>query len=150
MAKTTIVIVIAAILILAGVGGYLLFRASDQPSASSANSLDQESQRDGYLASTSSPSGIEQQPVAQQPAEATTHIILIKNFTFNPAALNIKRGDIVKWTNQDSMPHNIISDILKSGILNNGQLFEFKFSNSGTFDYICGLHPSMKGRIIVE
>jgi plastocyanin len=26
----------------------------------------------------------------------------------------------------------------------------YEFNIAGTFDYICGLHPSMKGQIILE
>lgn len=76
--------------------------------------------------------------------------ISIENFAFNPPVLNIKVGDAVAWVNRDSSIHTVDSDIFKSGNLNTGESFEFKFNTQGNFDYICGIHPSMKGKIIVE
>ncbi|MFQ5886404.1 MAG: plastocyanin/azurin family copper-binding protein, partial [Anaerolineae bacterium] len=34
--------------------------------------------------------------------------------------------------------------------LNKGDSWSYTFDVAGTFDYICGLHPSMKGQIIIE
>ena len=83
-------------------------------------------------------------------SDATNTIsITIKNFTFNPAELNIKKGDTVIWTNDDSAPHQISGSGLQSDILSKGQSFSFTFGDAGIFDYICSLHPSMKGKINV-
>ncbi len=80
----------------------------------------------------------------------TYNVITIRNFSFNPAQLNIKKGDIVTWTNQDSAPHRISGSGFQSNSLSNGQSFSFTFSVAGTFDYICSIHPSMKGKVIVQ
>lgn len=76
--------------------------------------------------------------------------ITIQNFLFNPAELSIKKGDTVTWTNQDSMAHKISGNGFQSDALNKGQSFSFTFNTAGTFDYICSIHPSMKGKIIVQ
>ncbi|MEW6329689.1 MAG: cupredoxin domain-containing protein [Candidatus Micrarchaeota archaeon] len=91
-------------------------------------------------------------PSTQPPApdNATTASVIIQNFAFNPPALTVGVGTTVKWTNQDSAPHTIKSGAFNSGNLNKGDSFEFKFNTKGTYDYLCGLHPSMKGKIIVE
>jgi len=31
-----------------------------------------------------------------------------------------------------------------------GDKFEFTFTEKGSFDYSCGLHPSMVGKVVVE
>ena len=76
--------------------------------------------------------------------------IIIKNFEFNPSEITIQQGTTLKWINEDSAPHNIKSDIINSDTFGLGGLFEFKFENTGIYDYICGIHPYMKGRVIVE
>lgn len=84
------------------------------------------------------------------PATNTNTInITIKNFAFTPAELNIKKGDTIVWTNDDSAPHQISGSGIQSEILSKGQSFSFTFGATGTFDYICSLHPSMKGKINV-
>jgi plastocyanin len=80
----------------------------------------------------------------------TTNSITISNFSFNPNALTVKVGTTVTWTNQDSVVHKIKSDNFNSPDLGQGDKFEFTFSNKGSFDYVCSIHPSMQGKIIVE
>jgi plastocyanin len=75
--------------------------------------------------------------------------VTVVNFSFIPAELNIKKGDTVVWTNNDSAPHQIIGSNFQSDVLSKGQSFSFTFGTTGTFDYICKLHPSMKGKINV-
>lgn len=72
------------------------------------------------------------------------------NFSFSPANLEIKQGETVTWTNQDSAPHQISGNGFKSDVLNKGQSFNFTFNTVGTYDYICSVHPYMKGKIIVR
>jgi len=76
--------------------------------------------------------------------------ISIKGFAFSSTELTIKKGDTVTWTNEDSAVHNVVGGILHSEDLANGQSFSFTFTETGTYDYICTHHPSMKGKIIVN
>ncbi len=85
----------------------------------------------------------------EQPAQKTD-VVIIKNFTFNPEVLRIKQGSQVTWENQDSVVHTIKSNTFNSGDLGNGDKFSFSFASKGDFDYNCGIHPAMKGKIIVE
>ena len=79
--------------------------------------------------------------------------IKIKNFAFSPKELRIKAGDEVLWTNQDSASHTVTSESgseLDSGTLSLNEEYSYNFSTAGSYDYYCALHPSMKGKIIVE
>lgn len=76
--------------------------------------------------------------------------IIIQNFAFTPATLSVKKGATVTWTNKDSAPHQIKSTAFNSSIMSNGQSFSFTFNEAGTFAYICSIHPSMAGKIVVE
>jgi len=93
-------------------------------------------------------------PPAPNPASvpASSVEVLIKNFAFNPSALNISAGQKVIWTNNDSAPHQIKADnnSFSSGVLSNGDTYEFTFSTPGTYSYHCTIHPSMTAQIIVK
>lgn len=85
-----------------------------------------------------------------QQVEVSQNSVSIKDFAFNPSVLNVKQGETVTWTNEDSATHRIKSDKFNSQDLNQGDKFEFTFKDKGTFDYTCGIHPSMKGEIVVK
>ena len=84
----------------------------------------------------------------QDPVNGNT--VMIKNFTFSPSVLMVKKGTTVTWINQDTASHNIKSDTFNSTELNQGDQFQFTFNTAGTFNYSCGIHPSMTGQIIVQ
>ncbi len=76
--------------------------------------------------------------------------VVIQNFSFSPAVLTIKKGTNVTWVNNDPMPHQIKADNFNSDLLSTGQTYSFIFNEVGTFNYICSVHPTMTGTIIVE
>jgi plastocyanin len=86
------------------------------------------------------------QPVT---AENTTNIT-IQNFAFNPVVLTVTKGTTVTWTNNDSVTHQIKSETFNSDRLGNGESFSFTFNQTGNFDYVCAIHSTMKGKIIVN
>jgi len=76
--------------------------------------------------------------------------IYILNFAFDPQTLTVKAGAKVIWNNNDSAPHTVKSTLFESPPLSSGQTFEYTFNQAGAYDYVCGIHPSMNGRIIVQ
>ena len=86
---------------------------------------------------------------AQQTGDAQ---VTIDNFTFSPGALTVKTGSTVTWTNRDDIPHSIVCPALglKSHVLDSDQSFSNPFNQAGSFDYFCGIHPHMKGKILVS
>lgn len=128
------ILVVIIIVILVSVGGIYL--------------LQQKKNGQNYQPNTNNP---QTQSINSLPNDNLSNLdIIIKNFLFSPAELTIKAGDTVVWTNQDSMAHVIAGSGFQSDTLNKGQSFSFTFNNVGTFDYICSIHPSMKGKIIVQ
>jgi len=78
--------------------------------------------------------------------------ISIKDFSFTPASLSIRPGDSVTWTNADGAAHSIKSadQIFDSpDQIDPTMSFSFTFATPGTYTYICGVHPSMKGTVEV-
>jgi len=76
----------------------------------------------------------------------------ISGFAFVPQTLRVATGTKVTWTNNDSVNHTITSNdnLFESGTISKGATFSFTFTQSGTFEYHCKIHPSMTGKIIVE
>jgi amicyanin len=84
-------------------------------------------------------------------AEAPNEI-KIDNFTFGPPELTIAAGMTVTWVNHDDIPHSVVdkNKAFRSKALDTNNSFSFTFANAGTYDYFCGLHPHMTGKIIVK
>ena len=82
----------------------------------------------------------------------TTVEVMIEDFKFAPKEIRIAVGDTIKWTNLDSTKHTVTenNDKFDSGTFNKGESFSMTFDEVGTFDYICTIHPYMKGTVIVE
>ena len=76
--------------------------------------------------------------------------IEIKNFAFVPDTISITKGTTVTWTQKDSSAHTIKGTGFESGQLSQGKTFSHTFNDTGTFNYICSLHPSMSGSVIVK
>jgi len=81
---------------------------------------------------------------------ADTAAVSIKDFAFNPETLTVKAGTTVIWTNNDSAAHDIKIADITSPMMATGETFEYKFDSPGTYEYSCGVHPSMKGTVIVQ
>lgn len=77
--------------------------------------------------------------------------VTIQNFAFMPAALTVKSGTTVVWTNRDGEPHTVtdVDQHFKSPALDTDDSFRHRFDEPGTFTYVCMLHPHMTGTITV-
>lgn len=85
------------------------------------------------------------------PARAADVAVKIGNFTFNPPQVTVKAGTTVTWTNEDDIPHTVVSPPgIRSKPLDTEDKFSFTFTTPGTYKYFCSLHPHMTGTIVVE
>ena len=77
--------------------------------------------------------------------------VSIDNFAFTPATLTVHRGDTVTWTNHDEEPHTVAAGdgSFRSPGMDSNATFSFTFTNPGSYDYICSIHPSMHGTVVV-
>ena len=75
----------------------------------------------------------------------------IANFAFMPAALTVKAGETVTFENRDSTVHSIVGvgGFFRSKPLDTDDKFSFTFDKPGEYSYFCGLHPYMKGKVVV-
>jgi plastocyanin len=85
------------------------------------------------------------------PSKTKQHQIVISGFEFVPKELTVSQGDRITWINKDIVPHNIAIDSDQDALspdLASGEKFSFIVEDS--LSYICGLHPSMQGKLIVK
>ncbi len=88
---------------------------------------------------------------ATSPVRAEDAAVKIANFTFSPPQLTVKSGTTVTWTNEDDIPHTVVSPPnIRSKPLDTDDKFSFTFTTPGSYKYFCGLHPHMTGTIVVE
>ena len=75
--------------------------------------------------------------------------------SYNPNPIEIKVGDTMTWINSDSSPHTVTSSsndgsiTFDSDVLRRGEPFSFTFDKEGQYPYLCTLHPSMVGTVVV-
>ena len=87
---------------------------------------------------------------AQKPSGPGT--VGIAEFLFGPEKIAVKAGQTITWTNVDDSPHQVTvqgETTVRTPVLLKGQSTALKFDYAGSYGYICGLHPGMKGTIEV-
>lgn len=77
--------------------------------------------------------------------------VSIKDFAFDPSTITVPAGTTVIWTNLDTVPHTVTDTKGKfdSGIMGQGNVFNYTFTDPGTYSYYCTIHPYMKGQVVV-
>ena len=92
--------------------------------------------------------------VTIQPNSAT-----LGDKAYVPNPVDVKVGESVTWTNDDSQIHTATSgtvggedsgSVFDSGILSPKATFDFTFDTAGEYDFYCTLHPQMFGKVVVS
>ena len=86
------------------------------------------------------------------PALAATKAVQIKAGGFAPTRVEINSGDSIRWTNVDTVNHQVVSDrgLFASSILRPGQTYTRTFNQGGTYRYHDGLEPAERGAVVVK
>ncbi len=71
---------------------------------------------------------------------------------FVPERLEVAVGDTVSFTNEDLVPHTVTdkADGIESGELAPQASWKLVVRQKGEIDYVCRLHPTMRGALIVK
>ena len=74
-----------------------------------------------------------------------------------PTSVTVKAGGTVKWTNNESVPHDVTKEdgpgadfSSGKGNMMQGDTYKQTFKEAGTVNYVCTIHPNMKGTVEVE
>jgi plastocyanin len=89
--------------------------------------------------------------VALTEAASGATTVTIADFEFVSETLEVPAGTTVEWVNGDGFPHSIMAEdgSFQSPDIPPGQTFTFTFTEPGTYNYLCGIHPTMRGTIVV-
>lgn len=156
---------------LAGLGASLLLAACGSPAHPAAQSTvlspgagqslagTPGSTATGPLATASAMPGMSMSaPAAGSTSSAPAAVVggdtvAVKGFAFAPAALVVKAGTTVTWTNQDADAHTVTSQgtggPLQSAALATGQSYSYTFTTPGNYAYLCTIHPFMTATVTV-
>jgi len=75
----------------------------------------------------------------------------IATFSFMPGKISATVGKALSFLNSDDSPHQIsVANGPKTAVLLRGQKASMTFDKAGEYNYVCGLHPTMKGVIEVR
>jgi plastocyanin len=86
----------------------------------------------------------------------------LTNTAFSPNPVQVSVGSTVRWTNDDTQPHTVVSGVNAqpdgkfdsspnfNPLIAPGQTFEHKFTEAGQYPYYCALHPNMVGTVSVS
>jgi plastocyanin len=138
MNKALIAIIVVVVL---GVGGWVIYdhhKSNNNSNTGSSN-----------MSNTNSSTSNSSQ------SAASTGAITIKNMMFTPPQISIQKGGTVTWTNDDNTAHTVTDDLTNvggpsSGDIQPGSTYSFTFNKTGSFQYHCSIHPSMRGTIVVK
>lgn len=85
-------------------------------------------------------------------AAPTAHTVVIDGMRFIPQNLEVKAGDTVIWRNKDPFPHNATA--ARGGPVSpaiaSGASWKFVASKRGSYPYLCTLHRTMTGMLVVK
>jgi len=83
-------------------------------------------------------------------AKAEIVDVEIRDYKYIPESLTINVGQTVRWTNYDTVVHDVVGSGIESEYLKQGEIFTYTFEQEGTYEYICTIHPWMEGEVIAE
>lgn len=71
---------------------------------------------------------------------------------FDPAVIEVAKGEEVKWMNADQVAHTATADdgSFDTGFIDPGTSGTVRFDKAGRFTYRCLPHPLMKGTVVVK
>lgn len=85
-------------------------------------------------------------------------VIEMRDVKFIPAVVSVPNNGVVRWTNDDSLIHNVSSGVpggsdagaqFDSGKLDPGESFCVELSGDLEIPYYCKICPEMRGSVIV-
>lgn len=85
-------------------------------------------------------------------ASSNVHTVTIEAMRYLPDRLTVHAGETVVWVNQDLFPHTVteVNGRFDSHEIQPNASWRYVAKKPGAFDYVCTLHPSMKGALVVK
>lgn len=88
------------------------------------------------------------------PTRSAQPLIDVVDYAFSPGQLTVRVGTTVEFVNDGSDGHDVTGSgpggAWRSGPLAPSERYSRQFGLAGTYDYVCTIHPEMRGRIVVQ
>ena len=72
---------------------------------------------------------------------------------FQPETIRVRTGETITWVNKDAVQHDVVNveegEEPRSELFNEGQTYEWTPTEPGTYEYLCTIHPNMRGTVEV-
>jgi plastocyanin len=82
------------------------------------------------------------------------HVVGQKGKQFSAAAISMRRGEAIRFVNDDTVTHNVFSQSpaapFNLKLQRPGQSEDVRFENPGTAVVRCAIHPMMRLEVTVE
>ncbi len=89
-------------------------------------------------------------PPSPPSAVAGTTTVTLLDFRFDPPSVTVRAGDRVRFTNGGAALHTATqTGAWDTGFMQPGEAAEVLFATPGTFPYVCVIHPTMTGTVVV-
>jgi len=86
-------------------------------------------------------------------AGGSDNLVIIKDYKFIPQEITIKRGEVLRWENQEIRQYHSVwfeaQGEPEPDYFFPEESYEREFSETGSFPYRCGPHPEMTGTVHV-
>ncbi|MGW5151631.1 cupredoxin domain-containing protein [Rhodococcus koreensis] len=93
-------------------------------------------------------------PAEEAPEAPTGPVVQVANMAYAPSTITVRAGDTVTWNFDDrGVTHDVVGvgaakSVLRSRLMQTGT-FAYTFTEPGTYEYTCSLHPDMTGTVVV-
>jgi plastocyanin len=86
------------------------------------------------------------------PVAAADETVTIDDFAFEPGSVTVQVGDSVTWTNADTTAHTATDSdgSFDTESIGTGQSSTIQFQEAGRYRYVCSIHPTMTGSVVVQ
>jgi plastocyanin len=85
---------------------------------------------------------------------ATVKTVSLKDIDFSPSSVSIRRGSSVRWQWRDgTVSHDVTSrgrNRFRSSETKSKGTHTVRFTRTGTYRYVCTIHPNMVGKVVVR
>ena len=94
-------------------------------------------------------------PAADDPgsaADGSSAAVNILDLAFTPGEVTVVKGAKVTWTNSDAAAHTVAAKdkTWSSDLMTTGMQFDHVFDSPGRYEYVCTLHPGMRGTLHIR
>lgn len=78
---------------------------------------------------------------------------VLQHYAFLPSTIRVRAGSFVTWLNDDEVDHRIAvlgAQPIEGPVMVTGNSYRLRFNSTGEYDVACRIHPTMRGRVIVD